>query len=438
MKPPAPATFLNSLLTALQIAINPETFFLRLARTGQETFFLSMPGLNQVMMTATPAGAKEVFQAPDDLLTSSLPNPIEPLLGRQSLILLQSEAHARERRLLKPAFQGACLRSYLPLMQASIAKKLEQIPPASVVDMRSFMQQITLDVIIEVVFGAQDELACQQFEVAIRHLLMAFTPPLMLMPFLRKPLAGIGPWDRFLRAQHHFDRLLSDQVTQARSTERSRHDILARLATLRDETGAHLSLSHLQNELTTLLAAGHETTANTLLWAVHLLTTHPLVLDALEQEILNVASDDIGSVMKLPYLDAVLKEVLRLHPVVPLVMRSTLKPCTLMGYALPADRYVGIATYALHTNEKVWGDPLKFRPERFLERDYSVYEFVPFGGGNKKCLGYGFALFEMKLVLFALLSQRRMLLQSTKRVTPAIQGITVGPRQSIRVLLSPR
>lgn len=439
MNPPAPQTFLQSVFTAMRVALNPETFFLQQLRTGKDTFFLSMPGLNQVMMTTTPAGAREIFHAADDVLTSSLPNPIEPLLGRKSLILLQGDAHARERRLLKPAFQGACLRSYMPLMQEAITKKLESISGSPVVDMRAFMHELTLDVIIEVVFGARDAQMHALYECAIQRLMKSFTPPLMLMPFLRRRFAGAGPWDRFLAAKQHFDDLLDEEIKRARAPNASpRQDILASLATMTDEAGRSLESIHLQNELTTLLAAGHETTANTLLWAVYLLSTHAEVMEKLTAEIVNCTDNDIGSIMKLPYLDATLKEVLRLHPVVPLVMRSTLQPCTLLGYTLTADRYVGIATYALHMNELVWQKPMQFRPERFLERDYSAYEFVPFGGGNKKCLGYGFALFEMKLALFGLLSRKRLTLQSSKRVSPAIQGITVGPRQAIRMQLTDR
>lgn len=442
MLPPKPSSPLKKILNAIQISSNPEAFFRNKLLTNDDEFFFSMPGLDQILMTTAPAGAAEIFSSPTSALTSSLPSPLEPLLGTSSLILLQGEAHNRERKMIKPAFQGACLRSYIPLIHDAVNNTVNRYQFPTTLNVQTLMQEITLDVIIEVVFGVTNNERKVLYQNAIRQVLHTFTPPLMLMPFMRRTMFGIGPWDRFIKARASLNDLFYDDIQLAREeaqaqgssqTQRqSRNDILSTLTSLIDDSGKALSNDHIRDELTTLLAAGHETTANSLTWAIYLISTHPNVKSTLTDEIMALPSDSaIEPIMKLKYLDAVIKEVLRIHPVVPLVMRSVVSPHTLMGYELREGTYAGIATYALHMNPNIWENPEKFQPERFIENDYSPHEYVPFGGGTKKCLGYGFALFEMKSVLFKLYRHTKIHMESGDAVDAAIQGITLGPKQKI-------
>jgi len=432
MHPPAQPSPLNKISNAIKISLDPEAFFRKKLLTGDDEFFLSMPGLNQVLMTTSPAGAAEIFSAPISSLTSSLPSPLEPLLGSSSLILLQGEAHNQERKMIKPAFQGACLRSYVPLIHNAVTNTVNRHQFPATLNVQSFMHELTLDVIIEVVFGVTNEDRKMHYQGAIRNLLKTFTPPIMLFPFVRRKIFGIGPWDRFLRARAVLDTLIIEDINRAKKQTEPRDDILSTLVNLQDEQSAPLPESHIRDELTTLLAAGHETTANSLTWAIQLISCHQNVKSKLLEEIMALPEDaPIEKVMKLKYLDAVIKEVLRVHPVVPLVLRSVVSDHTLMGYELKSGTYAGIASYALHMNPKVWNKPEEFIPERFLENDYRPNEYVPFGGGTKKCLGYGFALFEMKSVLFKLYRHTKIHIESTKTIEAAIQGITLGPKQKI-------
>ena len=432
MRPPAFSTPLQKTINAIKISLNPEAFFRKKLLTGNDEFFLSMPGLNQVLMTTSPSGAAEIFSAPTSELTSSLPSPLEPLLGSSSLILLQGEAHSQERKMIKPAFQGACLRSYVPLIHNAVNNTIDRHHFPATLNVQSFMQEVTLDVIIEVVFGVTNEERKGRYQNAIRDLLNTFTPPIMLFPFVRRKMFGIGPWDRFVHARAEFDALIIEDIDRAKKQTEPRDDILSTLVNLQDEDGIPLPEDHIRDELTTLLAAGHETTANSLTWAIQLISCNPNVKTKLIDEIMTLPENAaIEHVMKLKYLDAVIKEVLRVHPVVPLVLRSVVSDHTLMGYELKSGTYAGIASYALHMNPKVWDKPEEFIPERFIENDYRPNEYVPFGGGTKKCLGYGFALFEMKSVLFKLYRHTKIRIESTKIVEAAIQGITLGPKQKI-------
>lgn len=432
MQPPAQPSSLQKITNAIKISQNPEAFFRKKLLTGNDEFFLSMPGLNQVLMTTSPSGAAEIFSAPTSSLTSSLPSPLEPLLGSSSLILLQGEAHSQERKMIKPAFQGACLRSYVPLIHNAVTNTVNRHQFPTTLNVQSFMHELTLDVIIEVVFGVTNEDRKIRYQDAIRSLLKTFTPPIMLFPFVRRKMFGIAPWDRFLRERSILDALILEDIIRAKKQTEPRDDILSTLVNLKDEQGSPLSEVHIRDELTTLLAAGHETTANSLTWAIQLISSHQDIKCKLLNEIMALPKDaPIEQIMKLKYLDAVIKEVLRVHPVVPLVLRSVVSDQTLMGYDLKVGSYAGIASFALHMNPNVWDNPEAFIPERFLENDYRPNEYVPFGGGTKKCLGYGFALFEMKSVLFKLYRNTKIHIESTKKVEAAIQGITLGPKQKI-------
>ncbi|OUS26137.1 hypothetical protein A9Q99_19360 [Gammaproteobacteria bacterium 45_16_T64] len=447
MQPPSVSSPFQKISNALQLSLNPEGFFRKKLYRYDGAFFLSMPGLNQILMATSSEGASEIFSSPSSVLTSSLPSPLQPLLGSFSLILLQGAAHNRERRMIRPAFQGACLRSYIPLIHRAVDSTLGKHALDKQVNVQCLMQELTLDVIIEVVFGVTDVERKVAYQDAVRKLLATFTPPLMLLPFMRTPMLGLGPWDRFTKARAVFDTLILEDIDNAKRKSRADDtsgatqpsDVLSTLINLQDEQGQYLSNTHIRDELTTLLAAGHETTANSLTWAIQLISTHPSVESRLVEELMTLDENaSIEQVMKLRYLDAVIKEVLRVHPVVPLVMRSVMSDTTLMGYDVAAGTYAGIATYALHMNPDIWTYPEEFQPQRFLDNDYSPQEYVPFGGGTKKCLGYGFALFEMKSVLFKLYRHSSITLTSNSKISAAIQGITLGPKQKITVSLSPR
>ena len=437
MNAPVKSSLFHKSKNALQISRDPAAFFKKQLQLPQDYFYLSMPGLNRVWMATGPEGAKAVLQAPDTVLTSSLPSPLEPLLGQHSLILLQSDNHTRERKRLKPAFQGTCLRSYESLMRHSIQQSLARLPVQQLVNIQELLQEVTLNVIIQVVFGINGHERMQHYQAAIRRVLHYFTPAIMLMPAARKSCLGISPWDRFVKARDQLDQLLLADIEKAREDPAHGNSVLSILVRKPEDNTEPLTTRQIRDELITLLAAGHETTANSLTWLIFCLGDNSDVHQRLRDEILSQPADtSLERLMKLPYLDAVIKEVLRCYPVVPLVMRSVIAPFSALGQTQSQSTYAGIATYSLHYHPAVWGDPDQFRPERFLEQEFTAFEYLPFGGGNKKCLGYGFALFEMKLILFHLFQQMEVEITNDMPVKPAIQGITLGPRQAVLATLT--
>lgn len=424
---------------AARLGLNVERFFHSMRVRHGNTFSVLMPGLNDVVFTSDPILVSQLLQADSGTLSSSLPSPLEPLLGNGSLILLQGQAHAQERQQLKPLFQGTCLHRYSGFIRQAISDADQHL--ASPLDAQAFMKQVTLDVILRAIFGINTPDRRALFSAAIGRLLASFSSLLLLVPQSRFSLFGIGPWDRFLQARQALDDLIFAEIRQ-RAPDQNADDILSHL--LRQRTDplpmSEAELRHIRDQLTTLLLAGHETTANSLAWALYYLATHTAAQSAIRQEINAVPDIDnsawISNAMKSDRLDAFCKEVLRLRPVVPLVIRSVLKPITLGQHPLLPGTYVGVATHNLHTDPQLYPQPHAFQPERFLQRKYKTNEYLPFGGGDKKCLGYGFALHEMKIILASLVARHAIRLHQPVEPVASVQGLVMGPKQKILLELS--
>ncbi|MGW4244432.1 cytochrome P450, partial [Nocardia sp. NPDC004722] len=272
--------------------------------------------------------------------------------------------------------------------------------------------------------------------------LESFGPTLFLLPPLRRNMFGLSGWERFSAARDRLDGLIDAEVARRRADGGGQEDLLALLLGARYEDGSAITDLDLREQLRTLLVAGHETTATTLVWALYRLHREPAALDRLLDELASAGSDpDPATLMQLPYLDAVCQETLRLHPPVPIVLRRLTGDFTLRDVPLVAGDTMGISVQLLHTDPAVWPRPRSFRPERFLERRYSPFEFAPFGGGHRRCVGATLADYELRIVLATVLTGVRL------RLAPRFarfgaplsvpHTITVGPRSAIRFDVQP-
>jgi len=288
------------------------------------------------------------------------------------------------------------------------------------------MQAITLEIIVTAVFGVEDATQRARFGAPLRALLdMLGSRRQVLMLALSLNRSGRrSPWARFAAAREEADALLYAEIRRRReSGDEEGEDIFSLLLAARDEDGEPLTDSELRDELMTLLVAGHETTATALAWALERLRRSPRVLARLLE-----ADDDA-------YLDAVIKETLRLRPVVPAVVRRLAEPMQFGPWNLPAGVNIAPSIYLLHRREDIYADAEAFRPERFLGADTpGTYEWIPFGGGVRRCLGASFALFEMKVVLGEVL--RAVRLRETPRMPPegvTRRAITFAPSRGGRI-----
>jgi cytochrome P450 family 110 len=299
---------------------------------------------------------------------------------------------------------------------------------------RKSMQTISLRVILRAVFGLNDGTRYQQLERLLGTMLDTMGSPvsvsLLYFPILRQDFGSWSPWGRFVRAQRRIDQLLYEEIAERRKyPDASRDDLLTLLVSARDENGEPLTDAELRDELMTLLVAGHETTATALTWALYWVHKIPAVREQLLDELQALDGTlDPGALSRLPYLNAVCSETLRIHPVAMLTFSRVAKtPVELEGYSLEPGTLVIGCIYLAHRREEVYPDPSEFRPERFLERRYSPFEYLPFGGGVRRCIGLAFAQFEMKVVLGGILSEFELASADARSVRPVRRGLTSGP-----------
>ncbi|MFM1798989.1 MAG: hypothetical protein RLZZ117_1267 [Cyanobacteriota bacterium] len=362
-----------------------------------------------------------------------------PLLGPQSVLGLSGEPHRRMRQLLMPPFHGERMRSYEGVIRAITTAEADAWPQDAPVAVRSAMQRLSMRVILQAVFGLRAGSRLELLERRLVELLDTASQPLgtllIFVGALQQDLGPLSPWGRFLRRREAVDALIYAEIAERRAHRDLRgDDILSLLLDARDEEGQGLSDGELRDELLTLLVAGHETTATAMSWALHWLATRPEVQRRLRQEVLEArpapdAPVELTTLLRLPYLQAVCNETLRLYPVGMITFPRRLEePFTLGGHSLEAGTVVMGCIFLAHRRREVFADPEDFLPERFLANNFSPTTFLPFGGGNRRCIGMAFALFEMKVVLSALVSRFTLELdpRTPLPVRPVRRGLTSG------------
>jgi cytochrome P450 len=302
------------------------------------------------------------------------------------------------------------------------------------VSVRQSMQRISMRVILRAVFGLKDGTRYRQLERLLGAMLHRMSNPLsvslLYFPILRQDFGPLSPWGSFVRIRQQIDQLIYDELAERRChPDPSRNDILTLLTSARDEAGEALTEAELRDELMTLLLAGHETTATALTWALYWIHKFPAVRKQLLKELHALDGPlDPSVLFRLPYLNAVCCETLRIYPVGMLTFsRVTKSRVELMGSSLEPGTIVVGCIYLAHRREDVYPDPDEFRPERFLERRYSPFEYLPFGGGVRRCIGMAFAQFEMKLVISGILLGFELALADSRSVRPVRRGLTAGP-----------
>ncbi len=404
-----------------------------IAREYGDLFTFPSP-FGPVVVTCSPEGNKAIFSADPDTFAASSADVLSGIFD-SSVLVTHGAQHRRQRKLLMPPFHGARMRAYGQLMRRLALEWAARVEPAKPFVMVELTQNITLDVIIEAVFGVEQSESLQAFRRQIQVVLGSFTPFALLKP-LRRNFFGLSPWARMQRNLATIADMVTDLCQRRRATAADRQDILSLLLQAKDEDGNGLSDKEIYDQLLTIVFAGHETTAVMLAWAFYCLHGNPDALRALHAEIDPLDEQvDPETVARLPYLEAVLNETLRLYPPVHIIHRRLLKPLALGDYQLQPGDAVAAGTFATHRMASLYPEPDRFLPQRFIDRSYSAFEFLPWGGGARRCLGAAFAMYEMKLVLFALLKRYRFKLLETGPVGFVHRPGTVGPKGGIRMMI---
>jgi cytochrome P450 len=392
---------------------------------------------------SNPKAIQQILTADPEMFESGRGNRIlQFLVGENSLILLDGTKHQRQRRLLMPPFHGERMRAYGKLICDITEQVMSQWKIGEPFYVRLAMQEISLRVILSAVFGLHEGQRFDQLRQLLSSLLDGIGSPIsssfLFFRSLQKDLGSWSPWGRFLRRKQQINQLLYDEIQQRREQANPLgDDILSLLLSARDEAGHPMTDEELRDELLTLLFAGHETTASALAWALYWVDHLPEVRQQLLSELDTLSPDaDPTAIARLPYLSAVSQETLRIYPIAinpfPRILKA---PMEVMGYQFKPGTTVLISIYLTHHREDIYPEPKRFKPERFLERQFSPYEYLPFGGGNRLCIGMAFAQYEMKLVLATILSRYDLKLLDSRPVKPARRGFTVAPPSSMRMVV---
>jgi cytochrome P450 family 135 len=380
---------------------------------------------------ADPDHVKQVFTAdPDVVRTGETNRFLLDLVGARSILVLDEPDHMTERRLLLPPLHGDRVQRYGELMADVARAEVGRWPRGERLALWPRMQAITLDVIVRVVFGITEPARIARWRELLSTMLNAGTSArFVVTQALRATLGARPALNGFDRLMAPVDAAIYDELARRREAAdlAERDDILSVLMQARYDDGSPLSDVELRDELMTLLVAGHESTATMLAWAFERLIRHPDKLARVRDEAR--AGEDA-------YADAVVAETLRLRPVLPIVLRRLAAPMEVGGHELPEGAWIAPCAYLVHRRADLYAEPLRFRPERFLDRKPGTYTWMPFGGGVRRCLGASFAQLEMKRVLQAVVAQAdlRPSHSDAERIRPRF--ITHAPSRGAGVIVA--
>jgi cytochrome P450 len=420
---------------AIQMAgfwTRPLAFLERCRERYGPRFTIRLPFSPPFVMLTRPEEIKQVFTAPADVLhPGSGARVLEPVVGRYSVILLDEQEHMQQRKLMLPAFHGDRIERLEALVEEVTDRTVARWPADRPLQLHEQFQRLTLEVILQAVFGLEPGLRMDALRDRLATMLRFGEKPISLIPPapdgpVARVAERVGPFAEFVRLQRSADELIFAQIEERRRQPEEGDDVLAMLLAARHEDGSPMSDQELRDELMTLLVAGHETTASTLAWCFDRLSRDPRVVARLRQD-----GDD--------YVTATIQESLRCRPVLPNVApRLVVKPIEVGEWSYPTGVCLVPNAYLVHHDPDIYPDPYAFRPERFLDASPGTYSWIPFGGGRRRCLGASFAMLEMKIVLRTLVREREFEPMLAGFAQPRRRNITIRPSEGCLVRLPVR
>lgn len=411
--------------TALRWLSRPYELLDECAESYGDRFTLDLGAYGQFVLVTTPSAIRDVFTSDPTVLHAGEGNAVlRDFLGPASLLLLEESAHLRERRFLAPAFHSRRIESLYEIIADAAQREIDRWASGDEVIAQTAMQRISIDVILEAIFGVRaggrrDDL---------RGALLAFLEDPKLNLGLMGMLGGESESPSFqgFVGQLAEIRSLLRELVAARRADRASDagDVLSMLLESVRDDGTSPSDAEIEDELLTLAVTGFETTATALAWGLSEVHAAPGVRDAVAAR---GASSTPAELARDPYVDAVAREVLRVHPVIPLVARKARRPIIIDGTPIPPGTVVAPCAYLAHRRAETYAEPASFRPERFVERRFSPWEYLPFGGGARRCIGRELALAEIRIVLGRVLAQVTLEPAESGPPRPRRRSVTVAP-----------
>lgn len=437
--PKAPATW-----QTIASWVRPTVGLVRARERYGKRFTVRFLGQPPFVILSDPDDIREVFQAPPDVLhPGEGARILEPIVGPNSVILLDEAPHLEQRKLMLPAFHGEAMQSLADLMTELCERELAGWPREQAIKLHPRLQRLTLEIVLRAVFGLEQGAQLDRLRELLTQVLEFAENPISLLPFAQRMLAGRGPMGRLERLGKEADRLIFELIDERRREGEGGPDVLALLLAARHEDGSPMSPAELRDELVTALVAGHETTASQLAWGFEQLSREPRVVGRLTDE-LSSGEDDA-------YLTATIHEIMRRRPVlINAEPRLVKQPVRIGGVDYPPGAVLIVNAFLVHHDPDIYPDPFAFRPERFLEnaggladgqaggKAPGTYTWLPFGGGRRRCLGASFAMLEMKIVLRAVLERNALLPVGERPETARRRSITISPSRGCEVILRER
>jgi cytochrome P450 family 135 len=426
-----PGSRAPGVLNAVHFTRAPVGFLERQWHRYGDAFSINFPGFGRMAYFAAPETVKQIFTSDPRSIHAGEANGrvLEPALGKFSLLTLDEDDHMRQRKLLLPPFHGERVRRYAELIADIAQREIERWPLGSPFALRPRMQSITLDVILRAVFGVRGDERLARFRATVPQLTEA-SGVVMWLPFMRHNFGPWSPWARFQRIRRAVDALVYEEIRLRRADPdmEERDDVLSLLLQARHEDGSPMTDEELRDELITLLTAGHETSATALAWTFERLLRTPAALERL-----------LGDLDDDAYLDAVVKETLRVRPVVIDVARVVKRDVQIGGWPIPQGTIVVPAIALVQLRPDLYPDPRAFRPERFLGDDQPPsYSWIPFGGGVRRCIGAAFAQLEIKTVLRTVLGSVSLSAPDPEPERQLSRHVTLVPSRDATVVVGER
>jgi len=383
----------------------------------------------------TPKGIRQVLSADPDGYDVFWKDAFTGLSGNEVVFVLTGEKHRRERQLFASTFNAHNYRSYAEAIHTSTRHHISQWQPGQTIRAIDTTSALWLDIIMHLFFGLEKDGFLEEGKrihaelQKSMHLLIVFFPALQRHWF---PL-----WNRYTNAKAAFADWVGRYLMEHRAQGVERDNVAGHILALRDEDGRRVSNEHIHDAIYSSLGPGHQTTATALAWALYELGRHPMVLEKLRTELDSIGADPAPELLvTLPYLSATCNETLRLHPIIAECARVPITPMEILGYAIPAGAGLVISIVGIHHNPELYPEPERFIPERFIERTYDSFEFLPFGGGHRRCMGAGLAEYTMRIALAEIASNWEF---ETSAVDQDVRkGLTMGPKNGVLLRIKSR
>ena len=387
-----------------------------------------------VVATWDQENIRRIFALNSNSIAPFAVGTVRPLVGDKSVFTVQGEEHKRERSLLMPSFHGDLMRQTTSTIQDVAIRAAESWQANSTIRVMDSALDISLEVILRVVFGLQDQTKIENYKQTITNFVTGFHPLLGFSKLFQRPLFGLGPWNKFVKARKEFNDLLYREIEERRKTNfEDSNDLLSRLMSARYDDGSTISEEAIRDHLVTLLLAGHETTQIAIAWAMSWLGRNPKIVERLQSELDETEFDDAVNSSKL--LTGICNESLRLNPILPDVVRVAKVPIELTDVTIPVGTAFAPSTFLAHYDPEIFEDPEKFDPDRWSDRTYKPTEYFPFGGGVRRCIGAALANLEMKIVVAAWVKEFNFeLLEDAPRFEPVHRrNLTMAPSSGVKL-----